>query len=168
MKGRYSMNNSFKRVVNQSRRSRMQKEQEMKKKVLAGALAVSIVTMGLAVTSKMYDDWVHNTKYCELTGKEVTDNFGEYLFGNVKTNTTDFELYGNVYTFGSIDEKMELEKAAILNQHETNGIDNPESFCEENYEDYLAYVGEVLEDGQRVDGSEYLDYMFKEHTKGVK
>ncbi len=162
---------SFKRQVDQEKNTKKLNEEQKNKtshlNTIALALVGVIAVSSVAAAGVIQKDWKNNTNYCNLTNQETTD-LVEFVTHGPKTKTVYVELYGEKYTFGSFDEGLELKKAAILNEYETSGVDKPEEFVEDNYENYLVFVGEKLENNEKIDGEEYVDYVIEEKSKGAR
>lgn len=162
-------NGNFNRKADQEKRTTKVAENNKNKslKILATTLAGVVITTGVVAVGVIQKDWKNNTNYCNLTNQETTD-LVEFVTTGPKTKTVYVELYGDTYTFGSFDEGLELKKAAILNEYETSGVDKPEEFVEDNYENYLVFVGEKRENNEKIDGGEYIDYVIEEKSKGAR
>lgn len=143
------------------------KEKYDSKKIIAATLAGVVATVGVIATAIMHKDWKNNTNYCNLTNKEAT-TFSDYVTIGPKTETIYVELEGEKYMFSDMEEGLQLYNAAVLNEHETAGIDKKEDFIKDNYENYLVYVGEQLQFGNEISAEDYIDYKLEELSKGAR
>lgn len=161
---------NFKRVVKEREEKRRDFETKKSKKRKQLALALAGIAATTTVSATVFNigkDWQNNTDYCNLTGQETTNIF-EYFQNGPKTKTVYVVLEGETYTFGNKDMGIELYSAAVLNEHETSGVDKKEDFIKENYEDYLGYVKEQLESGEKISGEDYIEYIMDQNSKGAR